>query len=62
MRGQPEIIVGSEVDDLLAVEARFGRALGLQHAQPLVSSFRAPLIDLLAKICEGIRHRAHSDS
>jgi hypothetical protein len=56
MRGQPKIIVGRQVDHLPAVEARFRRTLGLEHAQPLEGSLGAPLIDLFVKVEKGVGH------
>ena len=49
MRGQPQVIVGGQVDDLPAVEARFRGALRFQDAQPLVGALVAPLLQLIVK-------------
>src|SRR6476661_7704549 len=54
MRRQAEVIVRSEIDDFPAIEARFGRALGFEHAQPLVSARALPCVDLFAQIGERI--------
>ena len=58
MGGESEVVVGGEVDHLLAVEARFGGALRFQDAQALVGAFRAPLFELVVKV----RERIGSDS
>ena len=56
MRGQPQVVVGGQVDHLFAVEARFRRARRFQNAQPLVGALGAPLFQLIVKIRERIRH------
>ena len=57
MGSQPEVIVGGEIDDLLAVETRDGRAFRFEHAQPLIGAFLAPLFELVAEKRERIRHK-----
>src|SRR5690348_15284009 len=56
MSGEPEIIIGREIDDVLAVESRFRRALRLQHAQALIGALLAPLVQLIAEIGKRIGH------
>jgi hypothetical protein len=48
--GQPQIVVGGEVDHVLAIEARFGGALRFQNAQPLIRSGPLPAFQLLRQI------------
>ena len=56
MRGQAEIVVGREVDDVFAVEARFGGALRFQDAQALVGALCAPVFELVVQVMpEGLR-------
>ena len=57
MGGQPEVVIGGQVDDILAVKARFRRALRFQHPQPLVRAFPLPLFQLIVKIRERIVHQ-----
>ena len=56
MSGQAQVVVGREVDDLLAVEARFGGALRFQNAQALVSALGLPLLDLVVEVGKWIGH------
>ena len=62
MRGQAQVVVGSEVDDQLAIEARFGRAFRFEDAQALVGAFGAPLLDLFVKERECVRHLPQSSA
>ncbi len=56
MRGQPQVIVGGQVDDLFAVEARFRRARRFQDAQPLVGARLPPGPQLLAQESQRVTH------
>jgi hypothetical protein len=56
MRGEPEVVVGGEVDDVLAIETRFGGALRFQDAQALVGALGAPGFQLIVQIRQGICH------
>ena len=47
MGGESEVVVGREVDHLLAIELRFGRAGRFQDAQAIVGALRAPLFQLI---------------
>ena len=58
MRGQPQVIVGGEVDDVLAIEARFSGAFRFQHAQALVTAFAFPLFNLIVEVRQRIRHQS----
>ena len=58
MSGQAEIVVGGEVDDLLAVEARFGGARRFEDAQALVDAFGFPLVELIVQVGERIHVRS----
>ena len=52
MSGETEVIVGRQVDDLLAVEAGFRRAGGFENAQALVGAFALPLFELVVEVRE----------
>ena len=54
MRGQSEIIVRGEVDDLLAVERADRRLLVLEHAQLEVRAFGFEFVELVGEIRERI--------
>ena len=58
MRGQAEIIVGREIDDLLAVEGADRRLLVVEHAQLEVSALLLEFVQLIGK--EGKRIGAGS--
>ena len=60
MGGQPQVVIGGEVDDLFAVEARFRGALRFQDAQALIGAFRAPLFELIMKVRERLTHTTYS--
>ena len=49
MRGQAEIIVGREVDDLLAVEGADRRLLVFEHAQMEVGALLLELVELVGQ-------------
>ena len=46
MRGEAEIIVGREVDDVLAVEGADGRLLVVEHAQLEVRALGLEFVEL----------------
>ncbi len=54
VRGQPEIVVGREVDDVLAIEARFGGARPFEDAKPLIRAGFFPVGDLVAEVGERV--------
>ncbi len=54
MRGQPQIIVRRQVDDLLAVERADRRLLVLQHAQLEVRAFGFEFVELAGEIRERV--------
>ena len=57
MGGQPQVVIGRQVDHRFAVEARPGGAGRLQDAQALVGAFGAPLCELIVEIGEWMAHR-----
>ena len=59
VRCQPEVVVGSEVDDLLAVEGAHRRLLVLKHAQLEVRAFLLQVVELVGE--EGERVGASGD-
>src|SRR6185437_7378188 len=50
VRGQAEVIVGRQIDDLLAVESAHRFLLVVEDAQPEVRPFLLQLFDLLAEV------------
>ncbi len=58
MRGEAEVVVGSEVDDLLAVEARLVGAFRFEDAEALVDAFGFPLVKLVVQVGERIHVRS----
>src|SRR5215468_3880483 len=54
MRGQPEIIVRGEVDDLLAVEGALRRLLVLENAQAEMRALGFEFVDLVGEISKRI--------
>ena len=54
MRGQAEIIVGGEVDDLLAVEGADRGLLVVEHAQLEVRAFGLEFVELVGEIGERV--------
>src|SRR5579872_350788 len=55
MRGQPEIVVRGQIDDLSAIEARFGGAGRFENTQTLVCARLPPGLELGAEVRERIR-------
>ena len=49
MIGEPEIIVGGEIDHFASIEAGRGLASRFQHAQALIGAGFAPAIELVAE-------------
>src|SRR4029077_335361 len=56
MRGEAEVIVGREIDDFAAIEARLGGAGRFQNAQALIRARFAPGFQLAAQVGQRIRH------
>ena len=54
---QPEVVVRSEIDDLAAIETRFGGARRFQHTQALVRARLPPRVQLRAEIRQRIGQR-----
>ena len=52
--GQAEIIVGGEVDDLLAVESADGGLLVVEHAQLEVRAFGLEFVELVGEVGERV--------
>ncbi len=50
--GQPQVVVGGKVDDLVAVEAGDGKLLGFEHAQLLVELLLAQLVQFIGQILQ----------
>ena len=50
MRGQPQVIVRREVDDMLAVDRGLRRLLILQHAQLKVRAFLFEFVHLVGEV------------
>ena len=58
VRGKAEVVVGSEVDDLFAIEAGLVGAFRFEDAEALVDAFGFPLVDLVVQIGERIHVRS----
>ena len=54
MRGQSQVIVGGEVDDLLAVERADRRLLVVEHAQLEVRALGLEFVELVGEVGERI--------
>ena len=54
MRGQSEIIVRSQVDDLLAIERAHRRLLVFEHTQTEVGALGLEVVQLIGEIRERI--------
>jgi hypothetical protein len=60
MGGQAEVVVGSKVDDLLAIESADRRLLVIKNAQLEIGAFLLEVVELIGKECERIGARGSS--
>ncbi len=54
MGGQPKVVVGGQVDDLLAVESADRRLLVVEHAQLEIGALLLEVVELIGKEGERI--------
>ena len=54
MGGQPEVVVGGEIDDPLAVEGAHRRLLVVEHAQLEIGAFLLEVVQLIGEVGERI--------